>query len=162
MKISNEKSTTTKWYFELRIKNSHSQETENCMPMVFFKYAQGPGRFWAQAEPSRFLPLTAPLFLFPEASCRLILGQRCGQSWAEVAFCPVVSGLSAFLGVQHSLPQNLGAGFPIAFNSIIPCLYFLGDITEKLMYIPLICSTLSSTEYNLDVSIYLTASINIG
>lgn len=30
--------------------------------------------------------------------------------WAEVAVCPVVSGWSAFLGVQLSSPQDLGAG----------------------------------------------------
>lgn len=148
--------------FRASNKKSHNQETENCMPMVFFKYPQGPGQFWAQAGPSRFLPLTASLFLFPEASCRLILGQRCGQSWAEVAFCPVVSGLSAFLGFQHSPPRDLGAGFLIALISLIPCLYFLGDITERLMFIPLICSTLSSTEYNLEVTTYLTASIHSG
>jgi len=132
------------------------------MPMVFFKYAQGPGRFWVQAGPSRFLPLTALLFLFPEAPCRLILGQRCGQSWSEVAFFPVVSGLSAFLGVQHFLPRDLGAGFPMALNSLIPCLYVLGGVTEKLMFILLIWSKLSSTEYNLEVTIYLTASIHSG
>jgi len=132
------------------------------MLLVFFKYAQGLGWFWTQAEPSRFLPLTAPIFLFPEASCRLILGKRCGQSWAEVAFCPVASGVSAFLGVQHSPPRDLGAGFLIGLNSLMPRLYVLGDITEKFMFIPLICSTLSSTEYNLEVTIYLTVSIYSG
>jgi len=87
------------------------------------------------------------------------------EIWEELVRSGFLScglGLSAFLGVQHPLPRDLGAGFLTALKSLIPCLYVLGDITEKLMFIPLICSTCSSTEYNLEVTIYLTASIHSG
>lgn len=161
--IQLKKRTTTTWHLELKFEKCHNQETQNCMPLVFFKYALGPIQFWAHAGPSRFLPLTAPTFLYPEALCSLLLGQGCGKSWAEGAVCPVISGLSAFLGVQHSPPRDFGAGFLIAFISLIQCLYFLGDIIENLMFIPLICLTFSSTEeYNLVVTKYLKTSIYIG
>jgi len=57
-----------------------------------------------------FLQLTAPIFLCPEALCSFLLGQGCGQMWAEVAVCPAVSGWFALLGVQLYSPWVLGVG----------------------------------------------------